>query len=47
MSNYNQLAILGGEKALARKASTLSIKTLPQKAFDNVKALMDKKNANK
>lgn len=41
MSN-NQLAILGGEMALSRKASTMAIKTLPQKAYDTVKNLMDK-----
>ena len=38
----NQLALLGGEKSLTRKASTLGVTTLPPKAFDTVRELMEK-----
>ena len=37
-----QLAILGGEKCLSKKASSLRVKTLPEKAYQTVKELMDK-----
>ena len=36
-----QLALLGGEKTLARPASQLGVTTLPQKAYESVRALMD------